>query len=717
MGHTQTYTVKGMDCAHCAETLEHGIAKLDGVSGVRVDFMANRIIIDGEASYDSLRQRAQTLGSYDLIDSTTPTEATMPLPTGLRGFAVYLLREQPTRFALAGGTVSLLALIVSLVLTLPPLAIDLLYIVGTAIAAYPIARSGINNLRINHTFNINMLMTIAAVGAIIIGETSEAAVVVFLYAIGEALEGFTADRARDSIRAIADLAPPTAHKLHGNHAHTVPIESLAVGDHVLVKPSERVPMDGVVISGQSAVNQAPITGESLPIDKGAGETVYAGSINGDGALTVEVTQLAQDNTLSRIIQLVEDAQNVRAPSQRRIDRFAAVYTPAMVVAALLVMSVPPLFFGQPFLESDGTTHGWLYRALAMLMVACPCALVISTPVAVVSAITNAARRGVLIKGGLHLESLGRVRAIAFDKTGTLTQGKPQVAEVATLDSRYPQDKVLAYAAAIESQSTHPLAQAIVQHAGDDIPAATDVTSITGRGLRGVVDGVTVTVGSHRLFDERIPHNSALCAQISAAEGTGRTVVMVAFNAAVVGYVTLADAPREESADIVQQLQRGGLKTIMLTGDNAATAQAISHAVGVDETYPELLPQDKTEAIGAMRALHGRVAMVGDGVNDTPALAAASVGVAMGGAGSAQAIETADIVLMQDDLRQLPFTFGLSRFTTGIITQNIVLSVAVKLGFAALAVMGMTSLWLAIVADVGMLVLVTLNGLRPLGHGR
>lgn len=717
MEQTRTYTVKGMDCAHCAETLETGISRLDGVTNVRVDFMSNRIVIEGDATFDNLRQRAQTLGSYDLFDDTTPQPIAQPLPEGVRGFLVYLLREQATQFALVGGAVSLFALVLSL-FRLSPLLIDNVFIIGTAIAAYPVARSGVNNLRINRTFNINMLMTIAVIGAIIIGETAEAAVVIFLYAIGEALEGFTADKARDSIRAIADLAPPTANRLQGQLSETVPVEALAVGDHILVKPSERIPMDGNIISGHSGINQAPITGESLPIDKGVGDNVYAGSINGDGALTIEVTQLSQDNTLNRIIQLVEEAQNVRAPSQRRIDRFASVYTPAMVVAALLVMSVPPLFFGQPFLETSADSHGWLYRALAMLMIACPCALVISTPVAVVSAITNAARHGVLIKGGLHLESLGRVRAIAFDKTGTLTRGEPTVTDVVTLSDMMSADDVLRYAAAIERQSNHPLAQAIV-NAATHLPTthADHVTSITGRGLQGDVDGVHVTVGSHRHFDDHMPHDKTICEKIEAAEAQGQTVVMVALDAQPIGYLTLADTPRDESQSVIAHLKELGLQTVMLTGDNNAAAQHIAASVGVDDVRAELLPQDKTDAVSALRDQYHHVAMIGDGVNDTPALAAASVGVAMGGAGSAQAIETADIALMQDDLNRLPFTVRLSQFTTNIITQNIVLSVGVKLGFAALAILGMTSLWLAIVADVGMLILVTLNGLRPLGFHR
>ncbi len=712
-----TYTVKGMDCASCAEHLQDGIGKLDGVNGVRVDLMTEKMVIDGSTTLDALNQRAQALGGYSVHEISTEPEATTP--GGVRGFGLFLLRERDTQFALVGGAVTLLTLIAAL-LSLPEALARYGYIVGVGIAGYPIAKSAIGNLIHNRSFNLNMLMALAAVGAIVIGEELEAATVVFLFAVGEALEGFTTDRARQSIKALAELVPAQAHRINGDTPQTVPVAALRVDDTILVKPGERVPMDGNVISGESGVNQASITGESIPVTKTGGDTVYAGTINGDGALTVRVTRLAADNTLSRIIKLVEDAQSVRAPSQRRVDQFARYYTPVMVVTAALIATVPPLLFGVPFFEPAAGGHGWLYRALVLLVIACPCALVISTPVAVVTAITNAARRGVLIKGGLHLETLGGVKAIAFDKTGTLTSGQPQVISYRAVGCTTGNicevcDNMLAYAASVEQQSTHPLAAAVVSAAQGKQPmfAAQNVTNLSGRGVRGEVNGHTITVGSHRYFDEQFPHDAALCEAITAQESSGYTTMMVADDDTVIGTIAVADTPRDGTRDVIAALNELGIVTVMLTGDNNTVAQAVGAAVGVTDVRAGLLPEDKSGAVQGLREQFGSVAMIGDGVNDTPALAAADVGIAMGGAGSAQAIETADVALMADDLRQLPFTMRLSQFTRRLISQNIALAVGVKLAFAALAVLGITSLWLAIIADVGMLIIVTLNGMRPL----
>jgi Cd2+/Zn2+-exporting ATPase len=714
---TRIFDVSGMDCGGCAANLEKGIGRLDGVNAVKIDFMAAKMEVQGEATLETLQQRAKSLGNYTVSDPATESKATSPLTQGgVRGFIAYLLRERPTQFALVGGSLTLLTFLATLV-GLPGSLAMVSYTLATAIAGYPVASSGFKTLWINRTFNLNLLMVIAAVGAIVIGETVEAAVIIFLYAVGEALEGFTADQARNSIRSLADLTPNVAHKLHDDRTDSVPVEQLAVGDLIRVKPGERVPMDGEIVGGHSGVNQAPITGESIPVNKDKGDPVYAGSINGEGALTVRVTSLAADNTLNRIIKLVEEAQSAKSPSQRRVDQFAAFYTPIMVVAALLVATVPPLFFGAPFFEPATGGHGWLYRALAMLMIACPCALVISTPVTVVSAITKAARSGVLIKGGLHLETLGRVQAIAFDKTGTLTAGQPKVTHYhginCTSDDRCDDcDDMLALAASVEKQSAHPLAHAVVG-AATRTYAAENVTNLSGRGVRGEVNGHTVTVGSHRLFDEEYPHDAAICDAVHAYERDGQTAMLVAEDNNVRGIITVADTLRDSSKTVIRDLNALGVRTVMLTGDNATVANVIGGQAGVSDVRAGLLPQDKSEAVRGLLADHKHVAMVGDGINDAPALAAATVGVAMGGAGSAQAIETADIALMADDLRQLPFTMRLSRFANRLISLNIALSVGIKLIFTVLAVAGMTSLWLAIFADVGMLVIVTLNGMRPL----
>ena len=719
MNTTKTYRVRGMDCTSCADNLEKGIGKLSGVDGVRIDFMAEKIHIDGNVSLDDINHRAQSLGHYEVIDDTLKDDAakTELFTGGVMGFVRYLLRERPTQLALIGGALTLLTVIASL-LGLNTTLANIAYVIAMSVAAYPIAKSGIINLAVNRNFNLNLLMTIAAVGAVVIGEMLEAAVVIFLFAIGEAMEGFTTDRARESIRSLADLTPPHANRVHGDHTDVVPIEQLQVGDHILVKPGERIPMDGMILSGESGVNQAPITGESVPVSKSTGDEVYAGTINGDGALTVEVTNLAADNTLNRIIKLVEEAQSSQAPSQRRIDRFANWYTPTMAIVALLVATIPPLVFGAPFLDPATGGHGWLYRALALLMIACPCALVISTPVTVVSAITTAARRGVLIKGGLHLENLGRIRAIAFDKTGTLTTGKPVVTSYhgVNCDPDCPNcDDMLAVAAAVEQQSTHPLAQAVV-HAADGLKnryTASTVNNLSGRGVQGQVNGEKITVGSHRLFDQQFPHDDTLCKAVQRYERDGNTTMMVAQGDKITGVIMVADTPRDDSQRVLSELKSLGLKTIMLTGDNTTVANVIAAQVGVDDIRAELMPQDKTTAMQELLRDYGQVAMIGDGVNDTPALATATVGIAMGGAGSAQAIETADIALMADDLRQLPFTMRLSRFAANLITWNIALSLGIKLLFTVLAIGGMTTLWFAILADTGLLILVTMNGMRPL----
>jgi len=720
----QIYAVGGMDCADCARTVEKGVSSLDGVQAVQVDFMTGKMRLEGAVPLDMLQKRVEALG-YKIEEPST-THASPPPKNAILGFLRYLLDLQETRLALISGGLIALALLLYLI-SVPTILVDMLLIGAMLVALYPIAKSGLTTLLINREFNINLLMTIAAVGAVLIGEYIEGATVIFLFAIGEALEGYTADRARDSLRSLIALVPARALLLRGDPMlmrteEEVPVETLKIGDHILVKPGERIPMDGEIVRGTSSVNQAPITGESLPVDKNAGEGVFAGTINGEGALEIRVTHLAADNTLSRIVQLVEEAQSVRAPSQRTIDRFARVYTPAVVVIAAVTAFVPPLLFNAPFYDTP-EMRGWLYRALSLLVIACPCALVISTPVTIISAITAAARRGVLIKGGAHLESLAGLRMLAFDKTGTLTKGRPVVTQVRSSDCATGEncalcDDVLALASAVERRSTHPLARAVVDAAeirgvsGVYAPAEA-VEALAGQGLRGSVEGRQVTLGSHRFFDETYPHSAEVCDWVNDAEAHGQTTMLVNDGERVRGYIAIADEPRPESQATLAALKNLGLKTVMLTGDNAAVAQSIGAALGVDDVRAGLLPSDKVEAVRGLINQVGQVGMIGDGINDTPALAAATVGIAMGGAGSAQAMETADIVLMADDLTHLPYAIRLSRFARRLIRQNIILSVGMKLLFVALAIEGGASLWMAVLADVGMSLLVTLNGMRPL----
>ncbi|MCY4071151.1 MAG: heavy metal translocating P-type ATPase [Chloroflexi bacterium] len=717
----QTYVIGDMDCAGCAHEVEAAVSKLTGVHFAEVNFLNNKLQLIGDVDYARLKDRVESLGKTISIDAPAQSQDVgSTRRAGVFGFWDFLLERPASRMAVYGGALLLLAIGIDLSATVPPDLSDLVYVLAMAVAMRPIALSGFNSLRISREFNINLLMTVAALGALVLGEFLEAATVIFLFAIGEALEGYTADRARDSLRGLVALKPPTANKIAGNRTEEVPVEALRISDRIRVLPGERIPMDGTVLAGNSAVDQAHITGESLPVERSPGDEVYAGSINGAATLDLRVDRLAHDNTLSRIIELLQESQSRRAPSQRLIDRFAHVYTPLVAISALGVAFIPPLLFGQPFWDS-GTGTGWLYRALSMLVIACPCALVISTPVTVISAITSAARRGVLIKGGVHLEALAGVKAIAFDKTGTLTRGKLDVVATSTGDCDHagdcqPCDDLISLAAAVEAQSTHPFAQAIQTVAsanGIEYSAAAEVETLTGFGVRGKVNGQRVTIGSHSLFDNAFNHTSQLCAIARDFESAGQSAVMVHDGDQVRGVIALSDVPREESKRVVGELRDMSVASVMLTGDNETVAGSIAGKVGVDRFRAGLLPQDKVNAVENLETEYQRVAMVGDGINDTPALAAATVGVAMGAAGSAQAMETADIVLMADKLDLLPATIRRARFARRLIRENIVLSIGLKAVFLLLALTGNVTMLAAVFADMGMSLAVTLNGMRAL----
>jgi Cd2+/Zn2+-exporting ATPase len=715
-----TYKISGMDCMECAAKIEKGVRKLAGVRSAQVNFAQSSLIVEGDVAPATVEQRVESLG-YSVVTEKSETVSR----GGVLGFWDYLVSRAETRYPLIGGGVILLALLMGAI-GVPDVLRNVVLYVALAIAGFPTALNGLRNLWINRDFSIDLLMTIAAVGAVIIGEPLEGATVIFLFAIGEALEGYTADRARDSLRSLMSLAPATAIRIEGDDEQSVPVEWLHVNDLILVKPGERIPMDGVIATGESAINQAPITGESVPVHKASGAEVYAGTVNGEGMLRVRVTHPAGDNTLSRIVHLVEEAQSERAPSQRTIDRFAKYYTPAITLIALALAILPPLLFHAPLLDTPSAPHGWLYRALSLLVIACPCALVISAPVTVICGVTAAARRGVLIKGGVHLEALAGVRAFAFDKTGTLTSGQPTVQRVRSIDCATGVpcadcDDVLALASAVELRSTHPLAKAVVSKAEarglvGAYPSAEAVEALGGRGIQGRVGDRLVTVGSHSLFDSEHPHNAEFCGWVSAAEAHGETAMLLCNGDRVQGFITVSDQVREASRPVIADLRALGSAAVMLTGDNQTAAQAVGEAIGVDAIRAGLLPEDKVGAVKALIGTYGSVAMVGDGINDAPALATATVGIAMGGAGSAQALETADVALMADDLAQLPFAVRLARFTRGLIYQNVIISLGMKMIFLVLALFGGASLWLAILADVGVSLLVTLNGMRPLRFG-
>ncbi|MEM9952854.1 MAG: heavy metal translocating P-type ATPase [Chloroflexota bacterium] len=719
------YKIGNLDCANCAKELETGLNKLEGVQIANVNFANMTLTVQGNANFADLRKRTEAFGHTLHDNSAEPSQNTNSRPRGgVLGFVDYLLSRFDTRMALIGAGILLTTLLASVIFADETLITTIGYSIALIIAVYPIAKKGFTALRINRRFTIDLLMSIAGIGALLLGEYLEATTVVFFYIIGEALEGYVTNRARDSIGALLELQPNTALLLRNGEETQVDVASLSIGDTILVKAGERIPMDGTVLTGYSGVNQAAITGESMPINKVAGDDVFAGSINESGTLTVKVTTLAHDNTLSRIIKMVEDAQGRQAPSQRIIDQFANYYTPAVIVLALLIAIVPTLFFGQALIATEAS-EGWLYRALTILVIACPCALVISTPVTIISAITRSAQQGVLIKGGAFLEVMGTIKAVAFDKTGTLTKGEPVVIQTRSFDCETGDncaecDDVLALATAVESRSTHPLAQAVINEATirdmlNHYPHANNVQTLSGRGVTGIVEGQQVVVGSHALFDSEFAHNDAICAMVTSAEAQGQTTMLIHDGNKVRGFIGVADAVRESSQAVVTKLNQLGLKTIMLTGDNPIVAQAVAEQVKVTDVRASLMPDDKVTAIEGLLATHGTVAMVGDGVNDTPALATATVGIAMGGAGTAQAMETADVVLMADDLQQLPFAIGLSRFARNLIRQNIVLAIAMKLIFLALATTGGVTMWMAIFADVGMSLIVTLNGMRALRY--
>jgi Cd2+/Zn2+-exporting ATPase len=563
--------------------------------------------------------------------------------------------------------------------------------------------------------DINLLVVIAAIGASVIGEFIEAAAVVFLFGVAEWLEGWADRRARRAVEALLEIAPKVASVNRDGRFVEVPVAEVKAGETVAVKSAMSIPLDGEVVSGESAVNQSPITGESIPVDKKTGDTVFAGTINGEGSLVIRVTKVTGDTTLAKIIRLVKEAQEQKAPAQRFVDVFARYYTPAVTLVALLVFLVPPL-------TMNGDWSEWLYRACVLLIIACPCALVISTPVSIVAGLTALAKRGVLVKGGAHLESIAKLKALAVDKTGTITEGKPKVQGVETLGQNTEQ-QVLRIAAAIDAHSAHPLAKAVVAHADQnrvEYPRAENYQNRTGRGAEGIVDGHPHFVGNHRFTHELGVCSEDLERRLAAIESRGHSVVVVGHRphdgckGEVLGIIAIGDTLRANAKDAISALHDAGVQSVMmLSGDNQRTVDFIAKQVGIDDPRGDLLPDDKVGAVKSLREKYGVVGMVGDGVNDAPAMATANIGIAMGMAGTDAAIETADITLMQDDLAKIAETIRLGRRTLAIIRFNVVFSLTLKLIFLVLTLAGFASLWLAILADTGATLLVVANALRLL----
>lgn len=700
------YFVNNMDCADCANKVQGVVTRLAGVGEPRVNFttqMLSLTLDETRTPRASLEQALRSIGYppelQGEVNPTSSTASTTPVAPRPARVELPWYQTGKGRNVLLTGGLLVLALLFSLI---APGFAFWAYAAATAIGTWPLLRKAVASARLGEPFTINTLISVAAIGAIAIGEAAEGALVVFLFAIGELLENVAAGRARAGIQALAALAPKTALLLEGGQTREVPVEGLQVGQFVRVQPGGRVPADGTITEGDSNLDDSPVTGESVPVHKRPGDPVYAGSINTDGVLTVRVERGASDNTIARIIHLVEEAESSKAPTARFIDRFSRWYTPAAMAVAFLFAVLPPLLFGQPWNE-------WIYKGVALLLIACPCALVLSVPAAVTSGISAGARRGLLIKGGAALETIGSVSTVAFDKTGTLTENKPQVTDVIGL--RAPEQEVVLLAAAVETGSAHPLAKAILARAqGQAVPAAQDAKAISGKAVTATVQGRALAVGSPRYAVEVASLSPDEQAQIARLEEQGKTVVVVLDGRQVLGLLAIRDEPRADAKEAVARLKGLGVRSLMLTGDNARTGNAIARDLGLD-VEAELLPEDKLQRIAALKA-SGKVAMVGDGINDAPALAQSDVGIAMGG-GTDVALETADAALLRHSVTGVAELVELSRAVMTNIRQNVAFALGLKAIFLVTTLLGITGLWPAILSDTGATVLVTANALRLL----
>lgn len=693
--------VTGMDCTDCAASIGRNVGNLEGVLSAEVSFGTSRMVVvhDESLPISEIIAAVERTG----YGATVAVDARAAEPKSER---VWIPERRVVETSAAGLAVA--AGFAAIALHAEVVAQGL-FGIAILVGGYRFARRGVYSLVRSRALDMNVLMSLAVVGAVLLGEWEEAAVVAFLFALGNLLESLTIDRARGAISALIQLAPAEARVRRGDQRVSLPSSEVRVGDLVAVAAGERIPLDGRVVAGGSSVNQAPITGESMPVEKSIGDEVFAGSISGEGYLEVRVTRPYQENTINRIVRLVEEAQSRKAPIERVVDSFARRYTPAVVGIAVLVMLVTWLGFGQPF-ESG------FYRALVLLVIACPCALVISTPVATVAGIARAARAGLLIKGGAFLEAASSIKAVAFDKTGTLTHGRPEVVDVVPVDG-VTADKVVRTAAAIESQSTHPFAVAIQRyqrHTGRSVAPASEFAPLTGRGARARVDGRVGYIGSGRLFDELQIAYDELTETMISHQSAGRSTLLVAEETRCIGLIAVEDTVRPEASETVKALHSAGISpVVILSGDHERTARAVAEQVGADEVRAGLLPERKSDAVTELTAKYGPVAMIGDGVNDAPALATASVGVAMGVVGSDVALETADIALMSDDLSKVPAVIKFSGAAVTTIRQNIAISLAAKLIFVALGGLGLVGLWVAVFADMGISLLVTGNAMRLL----
>lgn len=721
------WTVSGMDCGSCATKIKDAVGRLPGVSGVEVGIMSERLRLtldEAQTGRDKVEKTVRALG-YGIAPRAAAAKNEFVMPGGPKAGTAATRDEsghgspshvhddpadrgkrwyQTGKGKLVIFTALLLAVAWGIELLAPQFG-KWAFVAACLIGVAPVAQRAFAALRLGQPFTIESLMTVAAIGALFIDAAEEAALVVFLFAVGEVLEGVAAGKARDGIRALANLVPKTAFLELNGVTKEVPAASLRVGQFVLVRPGDRVPADGEIAKGTSGIDESPVTGESMPKTRGPGDPVFAGSINTEAVLRVMVTKAAEDNTIARIIRLVEEAEEARAPTERFIDRFSRWYMPAIVTVAALVVLVPPLAFAQPW-------DTWIYRGLALLLIGCPCALVISVPASIASALSTGARRGLLMKGGAVIEAASKVSRIAFDKTGTLTHGRPMVTDIVTFGAT-TEAELLAVAAGVETGSSHPLAIAILNKATEAGVAALpsrDARALMGKGVIATVGDAAAWVTSPRHAMENGGLDDPGLRQATVFEEEGKTAVAVFREKTPLGLIAMRDEPRKDAAEAVRQLKDMGVAPVILTGDNPRTAAAIAGGLGI-EFQADMMPEDKLTAIRDMSE-HGGVMMIGDGINDAPALKQADVGVAMG-SGTDVALETADAAILRDRVIDIPAMIRLARAAMANVRQNVAIALGLKAVFLVTTILGITGLWIAILADTGATVLVTLNALRLL----
>ncbi|MBX3038713.1 MAG: cadmium-translocating P-type ATPase [Anaerolineales bacterium] len=691
--------IEGMDSSDSSLVIEHSLGKMEGVLKVTADYHADTVSVEFDnhkVSRAAIEKRIRLLG--------------YKIPLGK--FQASLKENQGLFISLLAGLFLLIGWLGELFFEFPPFISISLYLSTYLLGGWDVTLHAMQALR-QRKFDTDVLMVFAAVGAAFLGEFAEGALLLFLFSLGHALENRALNRARSAISALGSLTPKTALVRRDGKEKEVPVKSLQLEDVVIIRPGVRIPIDGIILSGTSGIDQSSVTGESLPVDKSAGESVFAGTLNGEGALEVSVTRLAKDSTLARVMKMVEEAHEEKSPTQQTMEKFERIFIPNVLLITALIIIVPPLF-GYPFRDS-------FLRAMTLLVAASPCAVALGTPATILAGVAQAARNGVLVKGGAHLENLGRLKAIAFDKTGTLTHGKPEVTDVVAFQASGKKEAdVLSIAAGAESRSAHPLAQAVVRAAQTQgVPASVmdEVDSLTGRGLRAIFNGKTVYIGNQKLMEESdVKLSSDAITQASDFQKTGKTLMWVAVDKTPIGLIALADTVREQATSTMKALHAVDVEhTIMLTGDNERAASTISSKVGLTDFRAELMPEDKLKIIRQLVKEHGQVAMVGDGVNDAPALANATVGIAMGGAGTDVALETADVALMGDDLSKLPYAVGLGRATRKIIKQNLTIALGVIAILIITSLTGIVSMGVAVIFHEGSTLVVVANALRLLGY--